>query len=189
MFSVTRTLQLKSLVSRGNIHSIVQTEPTLMWVKVVEIWDVWQFLHFWKDVVLYPLFTAWLRSEKYMWFMLSAADSLKKNCQKSKNQRNWWEEHLPAGLHTRSLLSKSRPLPGNLGTTWKCKVILEFVRKAEAPEAAEFLQKRLISEFFGFQWQNLAEILSPFKKYNNLRKVAVRAVSYTHLTLPTILLV
>ena len=53
-------------------------------------------------------------------------------------------------------------------------MILEFVRKAEAPEAAEFLQKRLISEFFGFQWQNLAEILSPFKKYNNLRKVAVR---------------
>ena len=33
---------------------------------------------------------------------------------------------------------------------------------AEAPEAAEFLQKRLISEFFGFQWQNLAEILSLF---------------------------
>ena len=27
---------------------------------------------------------------------------------------------------------------------------------------AEFLQKRLISEFFGFQWQNLAEILSLF---------------------------
>ena len=46
--------------------------------------------------------------------------------------------------------------------------------KAEPPQAAEFLQKRLISEFFGFQWQNLAEILSLFKKYNNLRKVAVR---------------
>ena len=44
----------------------------------------------------------------------------------------------------------------------------------EPPQAAEFLQKRLISEFFGFQWQNLAEILSLFKKYNNLRKVAVR---------------
>ena len=44
----------------------------------------------------------------------------------------------------------------------------------EPPEAAEFLQKRLISEFFGFQWQNLAEILRLFKKYNNLRKVAVR---------------
>ena len=35
---------------------------------------------------------------------------------------------------------------------------------AEPPQAAEFLQKRLISEFFGFQWQNLAEILSLFKK-------------------------
>ena len=34
--------------------------------------------------------------------------------------------------------------------------------KSEAPEAAKFLQKRLISEFFGFQWQNLAEILSLF---------------------------
>ena len=45
---------------------------------------------------------------------------------------------------------------------------------AETPGAAEFLQKRLISEFFGFQWQNLAEILHLFKKYNNLRKVAVR---------------
>ena len=48
------------------------------------------------------------------------------------------------------------------------------VLRPEPPEAAEFLQKRLISEFFGFQWQNLAEILSLFKKYNNLRKVAVR---------------
>ena len=44
----------------------------------------------------------------------------------------------------------------------------------EAPPRAEFLQKRLISAFFGFQWQNLAEILHLFKKYNNLRKVAVR---------------
>ena len=44
----------------------------------------------------------------------------------------------------------------------------------EPPQAAEFLQKRPISDFFGFQWQNLAEILSLFKKYNNLRKVAVR---------------
>ena len=33
---------------------------------------------------------------------------------------------------------------------------------AEPPQAAEFLQKRLNSEFFGFQWQNLAEILSLF---------------------------
>ena len=44
---------------------------------------------------------------------------------------------------------------------------------SEAPTRAEFLQKRLISAFFGFQWQNLAEILHLFKKYNNLRKVAV----------------
>ena len=39
---------------------------------------------------------------------------------------------------------------------------------------AEFLQKCLISAFFGFQWQKLAEILSLFKLYNNLGKVAVR---------------
>ena len=50
---------------------------------------------------------------------------------------------------------------------------------AEPPGAAEFLQKRLISEFLGFQWQNLAEILSLFKKYNNLRKVAVKRESMT----------
>ena len=35
----------------------------------------------------------------------------------------------------------------------------------EAPMRAEFLQKRLISAFFGFQWKNLAEILHLFKKY------------------------
>ena len=34
--------------------------------------------------------------------------------------------------------------------------------------------KLRISEFFGFQWQKLAEILSLFKLYNNLGKVAVR---------------
>ena len=56
----------------------------------------------------------------------------------------------------------------------KVNIHLEFVTEREPPQAAEFLQKRLISEFFGFQWQNLAEILSLFKKYNNLRKVAVR---------------
>ena len=46
--------------------------------------------------------------------------------------------------------------------------------RAEAPTRAEFLQKRLISAFFGFQWQNLAEILHLFKKYNYPRKVAIR---------------
>ena len=67
------------------------------------------------------------------------------------------------------------------GSCQKRTVFLRFkcenigpISPSEAPEAAEFLQKRLISEFFGFQWQNLAEILSLFKKYNNLRKVAVR---------------
>ena len=45
---------------------------------------------------------------------------------------------------------------------------------SEAPPRAEFLQKRLLSAFFGFQWQNLADILHLLKKYNNLRKVAVR---------------
>ena len=50
---------------------------------------------------------------------------------------------------------------------------------AEAPTRAEFLQKRLISAFFGFQWQNLAEILHLFKKYNNIGKVAVKRVSWT----------
>ena len=50
---------------------------------------------------------------------------------------------------------------------------------SEAPMRAEFLQKRLISAFFGFQWQNLAEILHLFKKYNNIGKVAVKRVSWT----------
>ena len=39
---------------------------------------------------------------------------------------------------------------------------------------SEFLSLLRISEFFGFQWQKLAEILSLFKLYNNLGKVAVR---------------
>ena len=44
----------------------------------------------------------------------------------------------------------------------------------EPPQRSEFLNLLRISEFFGFQWQNLEEILSLSKKYNNLRKVAVR---------------
>ena len=44
----------------------------------------------------------------------------------------------------------------------------------EAPVRSEFLSLLRISEFFGFQWQKLAEILSLFKLYNNLGKVAVR---------------
>ena len=51
---------------------------------------------------------------------------------------------------------------------------------------AEFLQKRLISAFFGFQWLNLAEILHLFKKYNNVGKVAVKRVSLTDYALWTL---
>ena len=51
---------------------------------------------------------------------------------------------------------------------------------------AEFLQKRLISAFFGFQWLNLAEILHLFKKYNNIGKVAVKRVSLTDYALWTL---
>lgn len=76
----------------------------------------------------HPLLTAWLRSEKYMWFMLSAADSLEntkfKNDLRKRNKSGGIKDmatpglnHLPAGLQTRSLLSRSRPLPGSLGTT------------------------------------------------------------------------
>ena len=57
---------------------------------------------------------------------------------------------------------------------------------AEAPMRAEFLQKRLISAFFGFQWLNLAEILHLFKKYNNIGKVAVKRVSLTDYALWTL---
>ena len=46
--------------------------------------------------------------------------------------------------------------------------------ETEAPVRSEFLSLLRISEFFGFQWQKLAEILSLFKLYNNLGKVAVR---------------
>jgi len=56
---------------------------------------------------------------------------------------------------------------------------------SEAPTRAEFLQKRLISAFFGFQWLNLAEILHLFKKYNNVGKVAVKRVSLTDYALWT----
>ena len=52
--------------------------------------------------------------------------------------------------------------------------MLSFMSSPEAPTGSEFLSLLRISEFFGFQWQNLAEILRLFKKYNNLRKVAVR---------------
>jgi len=51
---------------------------------------------------------------------------------------------------------------------------------------AEFLQKRLYSAFFGFQWLNLAEILHIFKKYNNVGKVAVKRVSLTDYALWTL---
>ena len=51
---------------------------------------------------------------------------------------------------------------------------LKWRRTAEAPQGSEFLSLLRISEFFGFQWQNLTEILSLLKKYNNLGKVAVR---------------
>ena len=47
-------------------------------------------------------------------------------------------------------------------------------QRPEAPVSSEFLSLLRISEFFGFQWQKLAEILSLFKLYNNLGKVAVR---------------
>ena len=58
--------------------------------------------------------------------------------------------------------------------------------ETEAPMRAEFLQKRLISAFFGFQWLNLAEILHLFKKYNNVGKVAVKRVSLTDYALWTL---
>jgi len=51
---------------------------------------------------------------------------------------------------------------------------LNFIGEPEAPVSSEFLSLLRISEFFGFQWQKLAEILSLFKLYNNLGKVAVR---------------
>ena len=74
---------------------------------------------------------------------------------------------------------------GNLGSPNKRDVPITLSPakskqvKAEAPMRAEFLQKRLISAFFGFQWLNLAEILHLFKKYNNVGKVAVKRVSLT----------
>ena len=40
---------------------------------------------------------------------------------------------------------------------------------------SEFLSLLRISEFFGFQWQKLAEILSLFKLYYNLGKEAVKS--------------
>ena len=57
--------------------------------------------------------------------------------------------------------------------TWK-NLKDNFLLRTEAPVRSEFLSLLRISEFFGFQWQKLAEILSLFKLYNNLGKVAVR---------------
>jgi len=59
------------------------------------------------------------------------------------------------------------------------RITVGLATETEAPMRAEFLQKRLISAFFGFQWLNLAEILHLFKKYNNVGKVAVKRVSLT----------
>ena len=54
------------------------------------------------------------------------------------------------------------------------KSVTMTIPLSEAPASSEFLSLLRISEFFGFQWQKLAEILSLFKLYNNLGKVAVR---------------
>ena len=48
----------------------------------------------------YPFLMEGLRSEKYMWFIESDAESL------------------PEGLQTSSLCSRSLPLEDSLGTTW-----------------------------------------------------------------------
>ena len=61
----------------------------------------------------------------------------------------------------------------------RCTAAQLVIFGSEAPMRAEFLQKCLISAFFGFQWLNLAEILHLFKKYNNVGKVAVKRVSLT----------
>ena len=63
-------------------------------------------------------------------------------------------------------------LINNTGSTYCGNLVLGG--GAEAPVSSEFLSLLRISEFFGFQWQKLAEILSLFKLYNNLGKVAVR---------------
>merc|ERR1719291_267908 len=55
-----------------------------------------------------------------------------------------------------------------------CLLYKVIIGRSEAPVRSEFLSLLRISEFFGFQWQKLAEILSLFKLYNNLGKVAVR---------------
>ena len=80
----------------------------------------------------------------------------------------WWKEQRKKDNRRRPLLQYLFGGEGRLSS-------IQFsLLQSEAPMRAEFLQKRLISAFFGFQWQNLAEILRLFKKYNNLRKVAVR---------------
>jgi len=62
----------------------------------------------------------------------------------------------------------------NLLWCFPCDLPCFRILEAEAPVRSEFLSLLRISEFFGFQWQKLAEILSLFKLYNNLGKVAVR---------------
>ena len=57
-------------------------------------------------------------------------------------------------------------LAGHVGSSLSIDYRLSIYSSSpsEAPMRAEFLQKRLISALFGFQWQNLAEILHLFKK-------------------------
>ena len=50
---------------------------------------------------------------------------------------------------------------------WRDWILFRRLALPEAPTRAEFLQKRLISAFFRFQWQKLAEILHLFKKYDH----------------------
>ena len=64
---------------------------------------------------------------------------------------------------------------------WKFvfRQLLKGLRESIIRGSSEDRISASTQEFFGFQWQNLEEILNLFKLYNNLGKVAVKRESLT----------
>ena len=84
-----------------------------------------------------------------------------------------WDVSLCSGANGNQRICRVQLHGERMFREWRIQTNFDHYR-TEAPVRTEFLLLLRISEFFGFQWQNLAEILSLFKLYNNLGKVAVR---------------
>ena len=82
-----------------------------------------------------------------------------------RDQRPWWHSRLNLNLfpHRDSPFINVTKL-GRFRDDRKVEEGVYPVPMPEAPVRTEFLLLLRISEFFGFQWQNLAEILSLLPK-------------------------